>query len=159
MGMLNTVGSAPAQKADTADRTSPEAIQAAMHLQPQQQAQLQRIVLAGQKVMFDAKTHHLMLEQLQGPDPLPVKLGRGIAGLMALLWQESKRALPPNLMIPAGMVLVAYAAKFLRDAGEQVSDKDFGEAVKVMTSAMLGAAGVDPDKLTAAARPAQGAMK
>ena len=128
-------------------KTTPEAVQASLHLNPQQQQQLQRIVIAGQKVMFDAKTHHLMLDQIKAPGPLPQKLGMSIAGLLGLLWQESRNSLPPNLMIPAGMVLLAYAAQFLNRAGQSVSDLDFAAAAKVMVTTVLKAGGVDPDKL------------
>jgi hypothetical protein len=128
---------------------SPEALQAKLHLSPQQAGQLQRIVLAGRKVMFSKQSHHMMIEQLQGPGPIAQKLGEGTAGLMALLMQESKNSLPPSLLIPAGMVLLAYAADFLRKSGQKVSDADIGEAINVMTSAILHAGGVDADKLAA----------
>jgi hypothetical protein len=155
--------------------TTPEAIQASLHLTPQQQNQLQRIVLAGQKVMFDAKTHKMMLDQIKAPGNIAQKLGQSIAGLMGLLWQESRNSLPPNLMIPSGMVLMAHAAKFMNQAGQTVTPTDFAVATKVMVTAILKAGGVDPDKLAeyggkgigkeSAAQPAaptgaqQGAMK
>jgi hypothetical protein len=129
---------------------SPQAIQAKMHLNPQQMQQFQRIVLAGQKVMFDQKTHKLLMQQLQGPGTVAMKIGQGVAGLMGLLMKESNNSLPPNLIIPAGMVLVAHAADFLRQTGQQVQDQDVAQAVKIMTTAILHAGGVDPDKLAAA---------
>ena len=101
---------APAEKAP-AGKTSPEAIRAGLHLQPKEAAQLDRIVLAGRKVMFAKQSHKMFLEQLDGPGDIAQKLGQGVAGLMGLLWQESRRSLPPQLLIPGGMVLVAVAAE------------------------------------------------
>ena len=66
---------------------------------------------------------------------------------MALLWQESKQSLPPQLLIPAGMVLVAVAGDFLRQAGEPVTDQDIGGGIEALVTALLQAGGVDPEKV------------
>ena len=76
---------APADKAP-AGKTSPEAIRAGLHLQPKEAAQLDRIVLAGRKVMFAKQSHKMFLEQLDGPGDIAQKLGQGVAGLMGLLF-------------------------------------------------------------------------
>ena len=137
---------APADKAP-AGKTSPEAIRAGLHLQPKEAAQLDRIVLAGRKVMFSQQSHKLFLDQLDGPGTLAQKLGQGVAGLMGLLWQESKQSLPPQLLIPAGMVLVSVAADFLRKGGMDVTDQDVAGGIEALVTALLQAGGVDPDKV------------
>ena len=148
MAMLKTTTKeAGAPKGSPAGKLSPESIKAQMHLNGNQGAQLDRIVLAGKKVMFDKSSHKMMLEQLDGPGTIAQKLGQGVAGLIALLWQESKQSLPPQLLIPSGMILVAVAADFLRQAGQDVSDQDIGQAIEAMVTAVLHAGGVDPDKL------------
>ena len=142
----------PAGKAALAEKapagkTSPEAIRAGLHLQPKEAAQLDRIVLAGRKVMFAKQSHKMFLEQLDGPGDIAQKLGQGVAGLMGLLWQESRRSLPPQLLIPSGMVLVAVAADFLRQGGMDVSDQDIAGGIEALVTALLQAGGVDPDKM------------
>lgn len=129
---------------------TPEGLKAKMHLTPEQSQQLDRIVLAGKKVMFSERTHKMMLEQLDGPAPVSQKIGQGVAGLLALLRQESRGSIPPNLLIPAGMILCAVAAQFLRQAGQEVTDQDIGAAIEAMTSAVLYATGVNPEKLAQA---------
>jgi hypothetical protein len=137
---------APADKAP-AGKTSPEAIRAGLHLQPKEAAQLDRIVLAGRKVMFAKQSHKMFLEQLDGPGDIAQKLGQGVAGLMGLLWQESRRSLPPQLLIPSGMVLVAVAADFLRKGGMEVTDEDVAGGIEALVTALLQAGGVDPEKV------------
>ena len=61
MAMLAT----PAVK--SAGKLSPDAIKAQMHLTGNQGAQLDRIVLAGRKIMFSPQSHKMMLDQLNGP--------------------------------------------------------------------------------------------
>jgi len=140
-----------ATNATAGGKITPESVQSQLHLNPQQKAQLERIVLAGQKVMFSRQSHKLMLDQLNGPGPIDVKLGQGIAGLIGLLMQESKNSLPPNLLIPAGMVLLAHAARFLAESGQPVSDQDIANAMNVMVTAVLNAFGLDADKVAARA--------
>lgn len=156
MAMLQTTEkakptTAPKPSAAPADggggKLSPEALQAQMHLTPQQSAQLDRIVLAGKKVMFSQDTHKLMLKELDGPGTIGQKIGNGVAGLVALLWQESQRSIPPMLLIPAGVVLCAVVAQFLKQAGQGITDQDIGNAIETMTNMLLSASGTDPDKL------------
>jgi hypothetical protein len=142
----------PAGKAAPADKappgkTSPEAIRAGLHLDQKQAAQLDRIVLAGKKVLFSEKSHKMFLEQLDAPGAIAQKLGQGVAGLMGLLWQESRQSLPPQLLIPAGMCLVAVAADFLRKGGMDVTDEDVAGGIEELVTALLQAGGVDPDKV------------
>ena len=146
MAMLKTPGNA--------GKISPDSIRSQLHLNGNQGDQLDRIVLAGKKVMFSQQSHKLMLDQLDGPGTMGQKLGQGVAGLLGLLWQESKNSLPPNLIIPAGMVLVAVAADFLRQAGQDVSDQDIAQGIDAMTTALLHATGVDADRVAAAGESA-----
>lgn len=129
---------------------SPAAVMEQMPLQGAERGQLERIVLAGTKVMFDQRTHKLMLDQLGGEGPVPDKLGQGIAGLLGMLWAESGNSLPPKLMIPAGVVLLAHAVAFLREAGEQVTDAEMARAMTIMANTVMEAAGLDPAKVAAA---------
>lgn len=147
MAMLKTPTDSP--KA-SAGKITPDSVRGDLHLNPKQGAQLDRIVLAGKRVMFSKESHAMMLEQLDGPGTLAQKLGQGVAGLIALLWQESRQSLPPELLIPSGMVLVAVAADFLRQAGQPVTDQDIGGGIEALVTALLQAGGVDPDKLAEA---------
>lgn len=137
----------PAGKPAPKGGTSPEAIRAGLHLSGKQAAQLDRIVLAGRRVMFDSRSHKMFLEQLDGPGTIAQKLGQGVAGLMGLLWQESRQSLPPELLIPSGMCLVAVAADFLRKGGMDVSDEDVAGGIEALVTALLQAGGVDPEKV------------
>lgn len=159
-----------------AGKITPDMLRRKMHLTAQQGQQLDRIVLAGLKVMFSKQSHPMMMEVMQGPDPVPYKLSQGVCGLLGLLMRESKNSLPPNLLVPAGMILMAHAAEFLRKAGTKVSDQDIGNGIEMMTDTLMHSAGVDGNKVAemgakgmgkaeaapaepAAAEPAEGAVQ
>lgn len=130
---------------------TPASILAKLHLQPAQKPQLQRMVLAGKKIMFDESTFHLLADVLKSKEgDLVQKIGTGITGLMALLIQESKNSLPGELIIPAGMVLVAEAADFLVQSGEALTDKDVADAIQVFIHVVLNQTGMDGDKMAEA---------
>jgi hypothetical protein len=140
---------APAANAPGAAATSPQAIMENLHLQPGQREPLERIVAAGKKVLYSEQTHATVMERLNGKEPLPQTIGSGVAGILTMLVSEAQGALPNELLVPAGLVLVAEAADFLRQTGQQVSDADIGNAIQVMVGEILRAAGADPDKVAA----------
>lgn len=130
----------------------PRAVMRAMKVTPEQQRQLLRIVAAGMKVMFDASTHQMMLDAINQPGAIEERLAKGIVGLMAMLWKESKGSIPPQLIIPAAMVLLAEAADFLNKGGQPVTPEQFGKANELLIDSLLNHAGVSGDKLAAAAQ-------
>lgn len=129
---------------------TPQAVEAKLHLPENMKAPFQRVVLAGLKVMFDPQTHQLMLKELAGPAPLPQKLGLGITGLIALLFQQAQRGIPPQLLIPAGLVLLAHAVQFVQQSGERVSAQEFGQASQIFIDRLLTEFKVDPARVAAA---------
>ena len=102
--MLKTTTDAP--KA-SAGKITPDSVRGDLHLNPKQGAQLDRIVLAGKRVMFSKESHAMMLEQLDGPGTLAQKLGQGVAGLIALLWQEDLR----DLARPSALDCIGFGRK------------------------------------------------
>lgn len=133
------------------DALSPQAVLAKMHVNPQQKQQLERIIAAGMKVLFDPTTHKLMLDKMNEPGPIEQKIGEGILNLLSTLWQESKQSLPPQLLIPAGLVLVAHVCDFMNKSGSPVTPKQQGDASEIMVNSMLKWGGIDPDKVAAKA--------
>lgn len=128
---------------------TPQQIQSKLHLTPQQGQQLQRIVVAGMKVMFAQQTRQMLMQALQGNAPIGVKVGQGVAGLLGLLTQESQGSLPKNMLIPAGMILCLHACEFLDQSGAQLGDKDVGVAIEAMQAAVMKVAKIDQGKLAA----------
>ena len=115
---------------------------------PELQEAYDRVVTAGMKVMFSKESHRIMLQEIQRPGPLDKRLGRGIAGLMLLLFKESNGSIPPNVIIPAGVKLLMEAVDFLRDSGlEKPTNADIGNGMEIMISTILEKFGVPPEKM------------
>ena len=109
------------------------------------------IVLKGDVQMFSQDTHEMTLDQLKKPGPMAPKLAQGIAALMYILFQKSNKTLPPQLLEPAGVVLLCHAFDFLQKAGSPDANKQtLGDAVDQFQEAIHNALGVTPDQFNQA---------
>jgi len=137
-------GAAPTQGAPI----TPEAIKENTKMPPNLQNAYDRVVLAGMKIMFSEKTNQLVMKQMQGQVPVSERLGIGIAGLLATLFKESNKTMPPAVIIPAGVYLLAQAADFLKKSRiENIDDKAIGDAMQIFVETTIKMFGGDSDKV------------
>ena len=116
-----------------------------------------RAVLSGMRIMFDRNSHQMLLEQLDKPGPLADKVVEGIISLVFMLWTESNRSLPPQIMVPVTVVLTLRAYEFLAQSGEpEATPALLGEVMSGAVTGILERFGVSEDQLPELARQAQG---
>jgi hypothetical protein len=123
-------------------------------LPPAKQQALERIVVAGMKVMFDKQTHKMMLTELDAPGDMVTKLAEATTKLMILLFKHSNGSMPGDLLIPAGGVLMAKACEFLNQTGETVTEDQFRQALTAMSKLVMKAASSPGDQAAPPASPA-----
>jgi hypothetical protein len=130
--------------------------QIAKDIPPDLQEAFARIVKAGMKVMFSEQTHDLMMEQLSQDGEMQQVLGEGIAGLMLLLFKKSNQTMPPQLLVPAGIYLLAEAADYAEKImKEKMPPEIMADSIQVMTDIIFEKMGVPKDKLNAAMTKAE----
>jgi len=130
------------------DDLTKEAVDKNIKMPPELQEAYERVVIAGMKVMFSKESHRAMLKELQNEGPMDQRLGKGIAGLMLLLFKESNETMPPAVMIPAGMKLMMEAVDFMRETGlGEPTNAEIGGGMQIMISTILEKFGVAPDKM------------
>ena len=100
---------------------------------------VKRIVQAGMKVMYSKEGRAMLLAGLDGDKPVPQKLALEVTGLMRILFDKSKKTLPPGAIPAAAALLVYEIADFLRQTGEKVTLDDVKKAL-VATMDLLRAA-------------------
>lgn len=125
----------------------PQSVMAQMHIPPSMQQPFQKIVLAGLKVMFDQSTHQLAMKAIDGPGPIEQRVGQGVARLCVMLFTESQGAIPPQLLIPTGIVLVSHAADFLQKSGQPMTPQQVGNANEILVNTLMQAFKIDPAKV------------
>tara|TARA_R110000796_G_scaffold32054_1_gene84318 strand:+ start:1658 stop:2206 length:549 start_codon:yes stop_codon:yes gene_type:complete len=149
-GAVPQQGAVPEQGAAPEQGTSisPQAIKENTKMPPKLQNAYDRVVLAGMKIMFSEKTNELVMKQMQGDGPVSERLGIAIAGLMATLFKESNQTMPPAVVIPAGVYLLAQAAEFLKKSQlENIDDKGVGDAMQIFVETTIKMFGGDSDKV------------
>lgn len=130
-------------------------------IDPKDRDSLDRIVIAGQKVMFSKETHKYMLSMLDSQGEMSDKLGIGIVELLGLLFQQSKGNLPPHLAIPAGSILLVKACEYVEKTGGEMNIDIFSDAMTMMVTGIkkyaqeMESQGQQPQ----GAPPAQGAQQ
>lgn len=113
---------------------------------------LQKVVLkmvnAGHQIMFSPQTRHLLQQQLQGNAQNPEAVGSGIAKLLGILFNKSKKTAPVQALIPAGMVLMCDGLDFLEESGAvQVTSQFLAQCTQAAGSAILQMLGVKPEQV------------
>lgn len=125
-------------------------------IQPENKQAYMRIITAGLKVMFDQKTHQMMLDQLKASDDIVKNVAEGIAGLMAILYKESKEKMPLQAAIPASIVLMTKALDFVeRTMGVEITPDLLAQCTQATSEAVLTKFGITPDMVKEAVAKSQ----
>ena len=110
-----------------------------------------RVVKAGMKVMFSEQTHDLMMQQLSQDGEMPQVLGEGMAGLMLTLYQKSNQTMPAEVIVPAGIYLLAQGADFLETImGEEIPPEIMADSVEIMTGILMEKFGIKKENFNMA---------
>ncbi len=121
-----------------------DAILEKVNITPDLKPMYDKAVLAGLRIMFDKKSHVMLIEQLDKEGPLPGKIAEGVIALMYMLWEQSNKTLPPKLLVPITFTLTLRAFEFCQMSGEQEATKEtLGEAVDLTTTRIMKEFGVE----------------
>jgi hypothetical protein len=112
------------------------------------QAAYQKIVIAGMKIMFSAQTHPFMVKQLTKPGDQVDHVAQYIAGLLGVMYKQSKNTMPLKAGIPAAVALMCEALDFLEKAGKlQVTKDVIAQCTKGVAAYVMQKFGVTPQRL------------
>ena len=111
---------------------------------------LEDAVLAGNKIMFDPKTH-AHLEIVKNPasrkDPVST-VSKGITGLCWIMYMQSKQEIDPQVLIMAGFILINDALDFVeRGYGIKVDEQVLAETTKRFSEQIMEKLGITEEHL------------
>lgn len=116
----------------------------------------QKTILSGMRILFDKRSHKMMLDQIDKPGPMDQKLAEGIITLLYMLWQQSNQTLPPQIIVPVTVVMTLRAFEFLQKSGEpEATNEVLGEALAQATTGIMSKFGVDEAQLQGMAQSQQ----
>lgn len=134
---------------------SPDMLRAKMNVPAQLQGSYVAIVTAGRKIMASPQMAGHLRQLLAMPASMAQKLGEGTAALLGLIYMQTNKTMPKQLIIPAGIELIAHMANLFRQAGQKVTGQDIAQAIPVMVQIILQKLGVGPQDLVAAVKQSQ----
>lgn len=125
-------------------------------LPPQFHEAFARVVKAGMRVIFSKETHDDVIDMIsQNEGDIGEALGQQIASLMVLLYEKSNKTMPGEVIVPAGVYLLAEGAEFLEQVtGEEIDPSVIAVAMQTMINSLMGAFGIDPNKFYGATEQA-----
>ncbi|MFA7253837.1 MAG: hypothetical protein WC107_04740 [Patescibacteria group bacterium] len=105
-----------------------------------QSSNLDRVLNEGNELLFGEDTHYQLMDSLQGSKDISGDLGNGAFNIMSMLIKESGNSIPGDVILPAGVILLARASEFLNESKTvQVTDDDFEEAAHLFTVKTMNA--------------------
>lgn len=78
---------------------------------------LERVVVAGKRILYSPQMKELIDKQLQSKDPIEKKLADGAAALISLLNAQAKPSIPTQVVLPAAVEMLYEIKDFLVEAG------------------------------------------
>lgn len=142
-------GPAPKKPAGPVD-VKPIIARARADIPPQLADMFDKVVLSGMRIMFDKQSHGMTMEMLDRPGPLASRIAEGIITLIYMLWEKSNKTIPPQLIVPATLVLTLRAFEFLQQSKDPEATKEvLGEAVADAVEGVMSRFGATPEKIPA----------
>lgn len=105
-------------------------------LDDKQNTELDRVLDAGMKILFGKDTHEQIFNSIRPGDDVPIEdeLGAAATNMMLILFEKSGNSMPGEVVIPAGVILLARSVDYINEAGiEAVGDEQFGAAIEMFT--------------------------
>jgi len=151
-------GAEPMQDAQTqGGQVDIQPIEAGIEVPPKLKPMYDKIVLSGMRIMFSKESHKLLVDQLQKEGPLAKKIADGIIGLMYLMWTESNKSIPPQLIIPAATALTLRAFDYVQKTGDpEATPQVLGQALESAIDGVMKGFGGSVDSIEQNIPAAQG---
>ena len=107
-------------------------------------------VKAGKKILFDPSTHQnmgLVKDPESRKDPVGT-ISNGVAGLGYVMYMQSKRQLPINILVNALVMLMCEVFDFAEKAyGTPVTNQIVADTTKALSAEIAHKFGVTPDHM------------
>lgn len=126
---------------------SAESFRSKMTIPPELERPYQQAVKNGLLVMFGKGVREQTLSFMESGEDVPQAMADGIYSVVVYLFNQSNGTMPPQILIPVGVELLAHAVDVAKKAGIDVPDSDVAEGMGQFIQAVLTASGVGPEQM------------
>lgn len=161
MGLINDTPQSQQQpEASSGDAISQLRDRVGQLVTPDMKDAVQRIVLAGQKILYSPETHSAVEDKLKESDDPAVAAGKGVVELMGVLAHESRGTLPQKAVTPSMMILLTDILDYLKQSGRIKGDNaDIERAAQSLAETMMQGSGASEGAFDQIMGRAQEAMQ
>lgn len=115
---------------------------------PELHSAVDRIVIAGMKMMFGKETHEKVMAQLEKLGSPSDGVAMGIAGMLTMIAHAAKGPMPIPALIPASIILMCQALDFLAKSNKiELTNELIADTTKKLQSYMMQKLGLDANKI------------
>lgn len=115
---------------------------------PQLQDALARTVHAGLTIMYSPQKQQERMQHLNTSTTPAKDAGEGAARMMTILYNQSKKTMPTDIIVPAAMIFAFEYLDLVAKAGKaKITPQLLEQATMATSHAVLPMFGVTPDKL------------
>jgi len=105
--------------------------------------ELERVVMAGMKMMYDKSTRSFFINGMKRESPMADKLSTEAAGLIKMLDEKSHGAIPKSVVVPAAVALMMEMVRFMLESGiAKPTGAEIKEAMQKLVLIILSQYGV-----------------
>lgn len=149
MGLIDEAAAAPAPTPDApagGDLIEQTRSAAEQKVPPEQKEALQRIIVAGQQILYDKTTNSEVEKRMQASKNPAEAAGSGALELLGVLAHESRGTLPQPLIGPAATILMTEILDYMKKTGRIKGDAtDLETAARALSDTMMKGSGVTPE--------------
>jgi hypothetical protein len=127
---------------------------------PNLRVAVQKIVMAGLKIMYDPQTHFMMVHTIKTNADPSEAAGMGVTQLITIMYKQSKGTMPIDAIPLAAVLLVCDALDFMEKAGVcKVTPDILARATQTVIAYLMQKVGMTPQKMVQMVKNAQGGQQ
>lgn len=114
---------------------------------PRLKKPIAKVVMAGRKLLYSESTVHFTSERLK-MGVAPDNIGAGVAQLAGLIYVESKKTIPPEILVPATNLLMVEVLELIEELGLQQVNADYlAQCTQETNSAFMQMMGISQKQI------------
>ena len=119
-----------------------------------------KLVLNGKRLMFSKDMEQALDDLLDGDGDLAEKISKGVVAVMYMMWNQSGKKIPLEMIVPVTFTLTVEAFGFLQKAKDPDATKEvLGDAIDKSTTLVMQGFNVAPDQIKEFVGQNQAAME
>lgn len=115
---------------------------------PQFKEAYEKTLLNGLTIMFNSKTHKMMVDQIDKPGDIAKNMADGVVALFYLIWNQTNKTIAPQIIVPVVFTWTLKAFDFLQMSNDPRATKEvLGNATDIAITTIMEKFGVKQDQI------------